>query len=284
MTDLTTPGEIGAAADNRTAGWAWAETNIHPWIHPSSFLSGDYSSIDTTGVNAFQYSATDSTGLTAVFDGGEGFIYGWLVRDTQSSVDLPANASRETVYVGYNPGASLASGEAPADSANVIVGTSSAFASTDPRIEIYDFDTDGSSITNVYDRRRTRRAVEYDNFEGVVKVVTDDGSTRAFDVDMESGLTRALEDFEVGGGRIYYDSDKTGKTVHVQRDKTSAETALTFEGTDVGVGGQTAPTYPLDVNGMVKSSDGFVPPDVAGGSLPSGTEAGRIVYDSSREQ
>lgn len=290
MTDLTTPGEIGAAADNKSTAFAYRFCNIHPLIATGAVIGGEYSSIDTSGINGFEYNSSASSGLTAVFDGGEAFVWGWICRDTQTSVDLPAN-DKTTVSVGYNPDASLGSGESAADSSNITLDVDSAFNALDPKTELYDITTDGSSITGVTDRRRLgNEPIEYDNFERSVKVIQEDGSTRAFDVQTDSGRVRAHQNFEVqgeifefDGQRIYYDRNKNDKTVHIQRDSASSETAITLLGTNVGIDGQTNPQQSLDVNGVATASDGFKAPDFNGSSLPSDTEAGRIVYDSSRE-
>lgn len=103
--------------------------------------------------------------------------------------------------------------------------------------------------------------------------------------------------FRLTGSRFHYDTDLSGEAVHFQRDSATAETALTFAGTWVGIHQATTPEAPVhlggntqvdgdaDVNGLVDNSggDGVRPPDVAG-NLPSDTVTGRILYDSTREQ
>lgn len=103
--------------------------------------------------------------------------------------------------------------------------------------------------------------------------------------------------FRLRGSRFHYDPDLSGTATHFQRDSATAETALTFVGTSVGIHEMTNPQAPVhlggttrvdgnaDVYGLVDNSggDGVKLPDVAG-NLPSNTETGRIFYDSSREQ
>lgn len=104
--------------------------------------------------------------------------------------------------------------------------------------------------------------------------------------------------FRLRGSRFHYDPDLSGTATHFQRDSVTSETAMTFVGTSVGIHETTTPQAPVhlggntridgdvDTYGLVDNSggDGLQPPDIAGGSLPSGTRTGRIVYDSSREQ
>ena len=98
--------------------------------------------------DTFSQSSSTSS-LTVSIAGGEAFVFGsWLAIDDTTTVSLDASTTGQTVYIGWNK-----------DSSNdVIIGTDNAFSSaasdTDQRIPLYEFDTDGSGVTNVTDLRQ----------------------------------------------------------------------------------------------------------------------------------
>jgi len=98
--------------------------------------------------DTFSQSSSTSS-LTVSIAGGEAFVFGsWLAIDDTTTVSLDASTTGQTVYIGWNK-----------DSSNdVIIGTDDAFSSaasdTDQRIPLYEFDTDGSGVTNVTDLRQ----------------------------------------------------------------------------------------------------------------------------------
>lgn len=354
MSDLTTPGEIDAAADNRSTGYAFDKSGIGPWIVDGVDIADAYTSIDDAALNAFAYNGTASAGLDAVFDPGEAYVAGWLVRDTQSTVTLPDNATT-TVYLGYDPDVTLGAGEAPADSQNVIVGADADFGANDPRVPIYTVTTSAGAIEEPpTDHRNLKQPVEYDADTGITFVdgrldvegdIGDgevlmrlvgwgqgfnfgrrgaDGGTANLALNMEnadnafeiyseplggsvaefrtSGAFEArsgyayLRDIELSGRRILWDRDMSGESLLFQKDTTTADTTMALDNGRVGINSVIDPSWPLQVAGTVASDglylnrddagnpgDGFVLPDYAGLSLPGSTEAGRMVYDSSRE-
>ena len=146
MTDLVTPGEIDAEADNLSLGHALAKATPVPWVVDGVDIADNYAAIDTNALNAFSYNDGDTSGLDAVFDGGEAYVFGWLVRDRSTTVSVPGSTI-STVYLGYDASAILASGEAPEDSENVILGLDGAFSSGDPRVPLYEVEA-GSSVIN----------------------------------------------------------------------------------------------------------------------------------------
>jgi hypothetical protein len=114
--------------------------------------------IQDAGINEGQLNAFDETSsassLSVDIDGGEAFVFGsWVCIDTVTSVGLSSNTNDQTVHVGWNKGG--------AD--DVIVGLDSAFANasgdSDKKIPLWDFDTDGSGVTGVTDRRRLGKTV-----------------------------------------------------------------------------------------------------------------------------
>jgi len=151
MTDKVNPSINRPAEAFKTAGAiALAGGNESGYIRPSnnpSEISIQDGGITEVNLNAFAESHSASS-LDVTIDGGEAFIFGsWAAIDTQTTVTLAASTAGQTVYVGWNKDGTD----------DVIVGLASAFESasgdTDQKIPLYDFDTDGSGVTNVTDRR-----------------------------------------------------------------------------------------------------------------------------------
>lgn len=166
MSDLVTPGEVDAEIDSTSTSHAIGKAGTGAWIVDGADISGAYSSLDETVLNAFAYNSSASSGLDAVIDPGEAYVSGWLCRDTQTTVTLPASATT-TVYVGYDASAVLSSGTAPADNANIIVGLAGDFAAEDPRTAIWEFTTDSSTITGDTSLRQLQKPIEFDPTAGV---------------------------------------------------------------------------------------------------------------------
>jgi hypothetical protein len=119
--------------------------------------------------NAFAYDPGNSSGLTVRIDTGEAFVGGrYLVSDDTSptrtavdgstvpvhDVDLPANATT-TVSIGPDDRANSVATD------QLIIGPDSAFPAPETqRLPLYDFTTDGSSVTSVTDRRRTGEVID----------------------------------------------------------------------------------------------------------------------------
>lgn len=297
MTDLATPGEIDAAADNRSTGHALQKGGVGPWVVDGVDISDAYTSIDTAGVNAFAHDATASAGLDAVFDGGEAYVAGWLVRDTQTTVTLPDGATT-TVYVGYDPDAALATGEAPADSQNVIVGQASAFGVNDPRTPIYDVTTAAGAIDTVTDRRLLQQPLRYDpgsdqliaakplNLAKIVGHVEIGGTLDVANVKAVNEIT--LRD-NAGGARMREATDNFYISPYTSAGEFSQSDSIEW---DISGGYWDIKSNPrltdgARIHGLLDNSPsdgaGVKLHDVAGDPLPSTTETGRLIYDSSRE-
>lgn len=158
MADLVTPGETGAAIDSRSAGAAMEKASL-PWIVDGVDLAGYYSAVDETALDGFRHATT--TDLTVTIAAGEAYVNGWLVRDRTTDVTLPASATTR-VYVGYDASAILGQDQAPAASENVIVGPESAFDPGDPRALLYEFTTDGTTVTASTDHRKLEQPLTLD--------------------------------------------------------------------------------------------------------------------------
>lgn len=171
MVEKVNPSANRPASSFKTSGAiALSGGYSNGWIsqsaNPSSVAVQD-ADITESNLNAFQETSSGSL-LDVDIDGGESFIYGsWLAIDTVTTVALASSTNNQTVYVGWDA-------DGPDD---VIIGLESAFSTTsgntDKKIPLYDFDTDGSGVTAVTDRRviGQQRAVArsdniYQKFEG----------------------------------------------------------------------------------------------------------------------
>lgn len=117
------------------------------WIQESSTakLADNDSRLNQSNVplNAFGESHSSSS-FDVTIDTGEAFIGGsWLARDTTTTVTLSSSTTGQKVYVGWDADATE----------TVIIGKSGAFASQDPKLHIWTFDTDGSGVTSATDKR-----------------------------------------------------------------------------------------------------------------------------------
>lgn len=156
MTEKANPSINRPAEAFKTAGAIGYGGHSEGYVVPSASpteISQQDSGITQADLNAFAETSSGSS-LTVDIDGGEAFVFGsWLAIDTVTSVGLSSGTANQTVYVGWNKGGSD----------DVIVGTSAAFANasgdTDQKIPLWDFDTDGSGVTAVEDRRRLGKTV-----------------------------------------------------------------------------------------------------------------------------
>lgn len=244
MTDLSTPGEINAAVDNKTMAHAIGKAGGHDgYVVDGVDLADNFAQVDPSGVS--QFAETARSGHNITISGGEAFVWGWLVRDTETTVSVPENTT-STVSAGFDLSATLGSGESPAESANVILGTADDFAEIDPRVELFEVQADGTSITDVTDVRPLGRGeAESPLFSGG---------------EFDEAITAPRYRFPPDGsaGRFIYDVEQNGQKMHFQREVAAGETALTFAGTNVGVN-NVEPSVPLDVGGAIQSEGDRVP-------------------------
>lgn len=130
------------------------------WISPSneaSDISVQDPAITQSDLNAFEESSVTSS-LTVTIDGGEAFVFGsWIAKDTTTEITLAPNTNGQTVYLGWNNN----------EANDVIVGLIGDFNTgpndTDQKIELYDYDTDGSGVTSVTDKRPIGKSITADN-------------------------------------------------------------------------------------------------------------------------
>jgi hypothetical protein len=119
--------------------------------------------------NAFAYDSGNSSGLTVRIDTGEAFVGGrYLVSDDVSATRVAVDGSTVPVHDVDLPASSTTTVSiGPDDRANsvatdqLIIGPGGEFPTGEtPRLPLYDFTTDGSSVTSLIDRRRTGKAID----------------------------------------------------------------------------------------------------------------------------
>lgn len=117
----------------------------------------------------------DDTNQTVQFDTGEAFVGGAYIASDDSSASehtvgpLP-DSTTTTIYLGWD----LSSAD------TLIIGQSGDFASTDPKVELWEVTTDGSGITSDQDLRTTAPSDERGD---VILDVTDTDDTTALSAD-----------------------------------------------------------------------------------------------------
>lgn len=145
MTQKVNPSFKRPAESFKTAG-AVANASSYGFVvdgaEPTDISSSD-AGIDETVLNTFAETSSSSS-FDVTFDPGEAFVYGsWLAKDTSTTITLTSATNNQEVFVGWDKG----SGD------TVILGDSSAFAADDPKIKIYEYDTDTNGVTAVRNYR-----------------------------------------------------------------------------------------------------------------------------------
>lgn len=146
MTQYTNPspgGDIDHEADSAVARWGDAD-----WIVPSGtdLIASEIVGLDGAPLNGASIS---TSGLDVTIDTFEALIGGaYVASDAGVSVGerehtLPGNNTSTELYLGYDYSTAN----------SFIFGDESEFASSDPKLRIARVVDDGSTITDVYDRR-----------------------------------------------------------------------------------------------------------------------------------
>jgi len=105
-------------------------------------------------LQAFDVASSSTSSFDVTIDTGEGFVGGaYLARDSQTTVTLASQVTNQTVYVGWRHAATNM----------VIIGLDADFQADDPRIPIFDFDTDGSGVVSTTDRRPVGERIDTRN-------------------------------------------------------------------------------------------------------------------------
>lgn len=160
MTEKVNPSANIAAEAFKTAG-AIAQAEGDGYIvgqnNPTDIVIQDGDLLEDNMSEFAQTSGANN--LSVTIEPGEAFVYGaWLAIDVESTVDLNASQNNQEVFLGWNKNGAN----------DVVIGKNAAFSNSvnnsDPRIKIWEFDTDSSGVTAARDHRTIGRAinVEYD--------------------------------------------------------------------------------------------------------------------------
>jgi len=156
MTDRAQPGARGSSVRNIELGEGIGQASPG-WIVPAStptLSSQRYTSLDTS-----QYAEFDATfgagSLDVTIAAGEAFVDGWIARDTDTTITLDASTAGQQIWLGWDASALYDSGtHATRDDADqVICRLEQNFPANEPYVPIWEFDTDGSGVTNDTDLR-----------------------------------------------------------------------------------------------------------------------------------
>lgn len=249
MTEKVNPSINRPAEAFKTAGAiALAGGAGDGWIvrgsSPTDIATQD-AGIDETAFNTFAESHSASS-FDITIDPGEGFVYGsWLAIDTSTTVTLSSNTANQTVYVGWNKGGTN----------DVIIGLASAFSTasgdTDEKIPLFDFDTDGSGVTAVTNRRTIGKTVDgrfVSNTATYTTNSTTDGEQIVF-ADSSGGaitVTLATQDLDEGNNVIVVDAGGAAGTNTITIDTEGSAT----------INGSSSITIEDDYGAKAIASDG----------------------------
>lgn len=115
------------------------------WVVPAGevYLADEDNDVDDGALNAFDQTSGGAS-LDVTIDPGEAFVEGaWCVRDVATTVTLDASTAGQTVYAGWKK----------SERDTMLIGTDAIFGVDDRKIPIWEFDTDGSGVTDVTDLR-----------------------------------------------------------------------------------------------------------------------------------
>jgi hypothetical protein len=148
MTDRAQPGAIDSLVRNDELAQAldsFTKGGIVSGSNPTA-ASIRRSDIDETALNAFSLSSSASS-LDVTVAPGEGFIGGWLCRDTSTTLTLPANATTDIV-IGHDTDAVFDPAVDPdRDAADeVIIDLAASVAADIPQVVAHRVETDGSGV------------------------------------------------------------------------------------------------------------------------------------------
>ena len=213
-------------------------------VEPTPISVGDLG-ITEENLNSFEETSSGSS-LDVTIDAGEAFVFGsWVAIDTPTTVSLDSSTTGQTVYVGWNKDGSD----------DVIVGLESAFetasGSADQKIPLWDFDTDGSGVTAVTDRRDFNRVsldsvpqgpdsgLDADTVDGIEAAdlgsdVSNDGTT----------VTTSATDIDFTDGIVATDDGDNTSTISF--DETAQYTFTQKQTFDAGIGGLPEPIQDND--------------------------------------
>jgi hypothetical protein len=171
--DRAQPGARGSTNRNIEFGETTSQYS-DGWIVPSdepTLSAQRYTSLDETAFNEFD-AAYGVDSLTVTIEPGEAFVDGWLARDTATDINLAADTNEQVVVVGWDPDAIYDDQQHNTrdEADRVIVDLKSNVDSTHPTVAVWEFNTDGSGVTNINDRRTLGRDLNAERLVGKSRV------------------------------------------------------------------------------------------------------------------
>ena len=198
MTDRVKPSYQTTARSHEVAGTIqYTEDkrigHVRHADNPSELSIRD-DNIDEEQLVAFSEQHSD-TSLDVTINAGEAFIYGaWVSRDEDSIVTLEPNEDTQTVYVGWD----IEIGN------TIIVGLESDFNELDPKIKLYEFDTDSDGVTHVNNVRDIGKEVGTHPANGPIRRELDDTDRMVIE---ENESMIVLDYFDEGAGDLTVKGD-----------------------------------------------------------------------------
>lgn len=173
MPDRVQPGAIGSdiigfelatALSWMTEGWVFPadEPSIAARLSPQ---------IDHSELNAFDASWS-SNSLTVTIEPGEAIVGGWLATNVQHDVDLDADTTDQTIYVGHNAAAAYDEEQHPTPNLadEIIIGLADAFNERSFKTPLWIFDTDGNGVVDAENARQIGPAMQLQDISVVGEV------------------------------------------------------------------------------------------------------------------
>jgi hypothetical protein len=150
MTDRAQPGAIDSLIRNDELAQVFgrfSEGFVVPGSDPTP-AAQRRGEIDETALDAFSLT-TSATSLDVTVSPGEAFVSGWVCRDVDTTLTLPANATTDIV-VGFDPDAIFdPTVDADRDAADeTVVDIPANVDATTPTTVVHQVTTDGSGVTS----------------------------------------------------------------------------------------------------------------------------------------
>lgn len=262
MAQKVNPSANRAAESFKTAGTiAHAEGDgyIVGQNSPTQIVVQDADLLEGNMAEFSESSAGNS--LSVTIGAGEAFIFGaWLAIDRDTTVDLDASTTGQEVFVGWDKDG--------AD--NVIIGKAGAFSTSvnnsDPKIKIWEYDTDSTGVTGVRDFRTIGRSV---NVGDGTTTIGRNGALEVHDSRPSGGFSVDINDSLGVGGPL---GDGDPNEIEVTADNT--ETMALSKVYDTGPNGR--PQF------RANADDTWAEMVMArvGTQSVTGDELGRLVWQS----
>lgn len=153
MTDYVNPGAAGTAINALGVAESFRQAGVKGWIvdpadSPTAvaeFEAAD-ATVDTTVLDGAFNASWSGTSFDVTIDPGEGWLAGYLARDTSTTITLNSNTTT-VVEVGWDASA------IDSDALIIAAEGDTVWAPEDPRLPIWEFTTGDGGVTDAVDLR-----------------------------------------------------------------------------------------------------------------------------------